>query len=337
MSRPATLVTGANGEIGRSLLSALAGDDTREIVTLDLTSLSEAARPVVTAGYTGSVQDRHLLDQVVAHHDIDTIFHLAALLSARGEHDPELAHAVNVEGTLNVLRAAHLQSSRLRRRVRVLFPSSIAVYGMGSAADKRASGRVREEDHNAPITIYGCNKLYGEHLGRYFARHVRPAGGGDGYRLDFRALRFPGLVSAETLPAGGSSDYGPAMVHAAAAGRPYRSFVGPEARVPFMAMPDAVRALLELAGADAARLTTCVYNVGAFSPTAADFAARTVRAFPGAKIEYDPDPMRAAIVDSWPEDVDDARARADWGWQPAYGWDRMFDEYLVPTLRARRA
>jgi threonine 3-dehydrogenase len=336
MSRPATLVTGANGEIGRSLLSALARDDAREVVTLDLAAPPEAVRTGVAASYTGNVRDRHLLDQILAHHEIDTIFHLAALLSARGEHDPELAHAVNVEGTLNVLRAAHHQSARLGHRVRVLFPSSIAVYGLASPETKRATGRVREEDHNAPITMYGCNKLYGEHLGRYFARHIQAAGAGEPCRLDFRALRFPGLVSAETLPGGGSSDYGPAMVHAAAAGRPYRCFVDPGARLPFMAMPDAVRALLELARADAASLSTCVYNVAAFSPTAAEFAARTARAFPGARIEYERDPMRAAIVDSWPSDTDDGRARADWGWRPAYGWDRMFDEYLVPKLSPAR-
>ncbi len=125
------------------------------------------------------------------------------------------------------------------------------------------------------------------------------------------------------------------MIHAAARGVPYTCFVEPDARIPFMAMPDAVRALLDLAAADRARLTTCVYNLGAFSPTAAEIAARAGQAFADAKIDYAPDPVRAKIVASWPEDVDDSRARADWGWRPEYDWDRAFDEYLVPSVKRR--
>ncbi len=249
------LVTGANGEIGRSLLQTLAQDGSFEVATLDLTPLPEAARPLASASYTGNIMDRYLLDQLAAHHEVDMVFHLAALLSTRGERDPELAHQINVEGTLNVLRMAQNQSSRLGRAVRVLFPSSIAVYGLPSLDVKRKAGRVREEEWNVPITMYGCNKLYCEHIGRYLTFHARQLGALAGAtRLDFRALRFPGLISADTIPAGGTSDFGPEMIHAAAKGAdgaPYKCFVEPEARIPFIAMPDAaVRALMELASAD---------------------------------------------------------------------------------------
>jgi nucleoside-diphosphate-sugar epimerase len=338
MSKTVVLVTGANGEIGRSLLQTLARDGSYEAVTLDLTPLPDSMRTLVTASYAGNIMDRYLLDQLAAHHEVDMVFHLAALLSTRGERDPELAHQVNVEGTLNVLRMAQNQSSRLGRPVRFLFPSSIAVYGLPSLEEKHRAGRVVEEQWNVPITMYGCNKLYCENLGRYFTFHARQLGALSGNaRMDFRSLRFPGLISADTVPTGGTSDFGPEMIHAAAKGVPYKCFVEPEARIPFMAMPDAVRALMELARADRARLSTCIYNIGAFSPSAGEMADRVRGAFPEAKIDYEPDPVRAKIVASWPEDVDDGRAHRDWGWKPSYDWERAFEEYLVPTIRSRYA
>jgi nucleoside-diphosphate-sugar epimerase len=338
MPKTVVLVTGANGEIGRSLLQTLANDGGYDPITLDLTPLPDAWRPLVTASYAGNIMDRYLLDQLAAHHEVDMVFHLAALLSTRGERDPELAHQVNVEGTLNVLRMAQNQSSRLGRPVRFLFPSSIAVYGLPSPEEKRRAGRLREEQWNVPITMYGCNKLYCEHLGRYFTFHARQLGALSSIaRLDFRALRFPGLISAETVPTGGTSDFGPEMIHAAARGEAYRCFVEPEARIPFMAMPDAIRALMGLARAERDRLTSCVYNISSFSVSAEQIAERVRRAFPDARIDYEPDPVRAKIVASWPEDLDDTLARHDWGWQPAFAWEKAFDEYLVPSIRARYA
>jgi threonine 3-dehydrogenase len=333
-AKTAVLVTGANGEIGRTLLAALAADGRHAIVTLDLTPLPDAERAFASASYAGNIMDRYLLDQIAAHHDVDVVFHLAALLSTRSERDPELAHRVNVEGTLNVLRAAEAQSSRLGRPIRFVFPSSIAVYGLPSLDEKRAVGAVREEQWNVPMTMYGCNKLYCEHLGRYFTFYARQLGAlSSAARLDFRSLRFPGLISATTVPSGGTSDFGPEMIHAAARGEAYTSFVEPEARIPFMAMPDAVQALIDVARADRASLSSCVYNVSAFSVTARAIAERAAAAFPGARVDYAPDAARAKIVASWPEDLDVTRARADWAFQPRLTWDGMFDDYLVPALR----
>jgi threonine 3-dehydrogenase len=338
MAKAVVLVTGANGEIGRTLLQSLARKGDYDVVTIDLTPVPDSLRANTIATYAGNIMDRYLLDQIAAHHEVDMVFHLAALLSTRGERDPELAHQVNVEGTLNLLRMAQNQSGRLGRPVRFLFPSSIAVYGLPSLEEKHGLGRVKEEQWNVPITMYGCNKLYCEHLGRYFTFHSRQLGALSAVaRLDFRAIRFPGLISAETVPTGGTSDFGPEMLHAAAQGKPYTCFVEPEARIPFMAMPDAVRALLEVARADREKLSTSVYNIGGFSVSAQQIADRVTKAFPKAKITYAPDPVRAKIVASWPEDVDDARASADWGWKASYDFDRAFDEYLVPTIRARYA
>jgi len=338
MAKTVVLVTGANGEIGRSLLQTLARAGGYDAVTLDLTPLPDSMRPLVAASYAGNIMDRYLLDQLAAHHEVDMVFHLAALLSTRGERDPELAHQVNVEGTLNVLRMSQNQSSRLGRAVRFIFPSSIAVYGLPSAEEKKAVGRVREEQWNVPITMYGCNKLYCEHLGRYFTQYYRQLGAlSAASRLDFRSLRFPGLISADTVPTGGTSDFGPEMLHAAAQGQPYRCFVGPDAKIPFMAMPDAVRALLGLLEADKEKLTQTVYNVAGFSVSASEIARRVKVAFPRAEISYEPDPVRAKIVDSWPEDMDDSKARRDWKWTPTYDFERAFDEYLVPRIRQRYA
>jgi nucleoside-diphosphate-sugar epimerase len=338
-NRPVVLITGANGEIGRSLLERLHQDGRYRLVTLDLTPLPERYRPLCAETYAGNILDRYLLDQLAAHHEIEVVVHLAALLSTRGERDPELAHQINVEGTLHLLRMAQQVSGRLGRSVRFVFPSSIAVYGLPDLATKEAAGRVPEERFLEPMTMYGVNKLYAEHLGRYYMRHYRmlAAGADTSTKLDFRGLRFPGLISAETVPTGGTSDYGPEMLHAAAQSKPYACFVGPDARLPFMAMPDAVRAILGILDAPREKLTLPSYNVSAFSLSAREIAARAQRAFAHAEINFAPDVARARIVDSWPGDLDDTHARNDWGWRPAYDVDRAFEEYLIPSIRARYA
>jgi nucleoside-diphosphate-sugar epimerase len=336
MPKPVVLITGANGEIGRALLRRLHDEGNYRVVTVDLTPLPEKHRPYCLETYAGNIMDRYLLDQIAAHHEIEVVFHLAALLSTRGERDPELAHQVNVEGTLHLLRVATNQSGRLGRAVRFVFPSSIAVYGLPSLEEKARVGRIEEEEWNLPITMYGCNKLYCEQLGRYFTLHYRQLGAlATAARLDFRALRFPGLISAETVPTGGTSDFGPEMLHAAARGERYTCFVGPGAKIPFMAMPDAIESLLGVLEADRARLRHTVYNVGAFSASAQEISARVKQSFPASHVEYAPDPVRAKIVDSWPEDVDDTRAREDWGWRPAFDFERAFAEYLVPSIAKR--
>jgi threonine 3-dehydrogenase len=185
--------------------------------------------------------------------------------------------------------------------------------------------------------MYGCNKLYCEKLGVYYSKYFgqKHLDESPPHMLDFRAIRFPGLISAFTLPSGGTSDYGPEMLHAAAQGKPYSCFVREDTKISFMAMPDAIKSLMMLTDIPREKLNHHVYNIAAFALTAGEFRDRAVKAFPGAQIRFEPNPRRQGIVDSWPEDVDDTLARAEWGWKPDYDADAFFDDYFLPEIRKR--
>ena len=335
MRRPGVLITGASGEIGHGLITQLSEQGNKTIVTLDMRALEPDLGKRVHREIVGSITDTSALDRILAEFDIDHVYHLAAYLSTRSEFTPVAAHQVNVEGTMNLLEFAQKQGESHGRPVVFLYPSSIAAYGMPDLETKAKSGRVREEDFNNPTTMYGCNKLYCEQLGRYYARHYKQLAPEPNRKVDFRCVRFPGLISAVTVPSGGTSDYAPEMIHAAAKGEAYACFVRPDTRIPFMAMPDGVEALLRLADAPRDRLSKTAYNVGAFSPTADEVRDIVVENFPGARIKYEVDAKRQGIVDSWPADVNDNAARADWGYAPEYDFTRAFSEYLIPTIRQR--
>jgi threonine 3-dehydrogenase len=334
MRKKGILITGAAGEIGDALVKNLAQQQSNRIITLDIKSLPEETSRLVTH-IQGDIMDQSLLSRLVSEYEIGTIFHLAALLSTRAEFTPEAAHRVNVEGTLGLLQLASDQSQWRGEPVLFIFPSSIAAYGMPDLKTKVADTHVQEWEWNYPRTMYGCNKLYCEMLGAYYSDNYRQLAVDRPVMLDFRAVRFPGLISAYTLPSGGTSDYGPEMLHAAAKGEPYACFVREDTIIPFMAMPDAVTALLDLASASISALTRRVYNVTSFSLTAGEFRQQVLAHFPQAEITFKPDLKRQAIVDSWPAGLADDDARRDWGWSPAYSRQRAFDEYLVPNIRER--
>lgn len=334
MRKKGILITGAAGEIGAALIDELAGHDGTQVITLDVRPLDESA-PKSVIHVQGDILDHTLLSRLVSEYEISTIYHLAALLSTRAEFTPEAAHKVNVEGTLGLLKLASEQSQWRGEPVLFIFPSSIAAYGMPDMETKSRYPRVREWEWNYPRTMYGCNKLYCEMLGTYYNQYYRQLAADKPVMLDFRSVRFPGLISAYTVPSGGTSDYGPEMLHAAAKGEPYACFVREDACIPFMAMPDAVRALLGLAKAPQEALTRRVYNVTSFSLTAGEFREQVLKYFPGAQINYVPDVKRQGIVDSWPANLNDNDARRDWGWQPEYDLQRSFSEYLVPNIRSR--
>jgi len=334
MTEKQVLVTGACGEIGQALVQELAKRGGYKIITSDLAPLPDSIKHLAAEHVQGDLVYKV---KVFYDYDFEVIFHLAASLSSKAEIATEEAHRINVEGTMQLLMLAAYRSEKYGKPVKFIFPSSIAAYGMPNIEAKRKAGAVKEEEWDYPHTMYGCNKLYCEKLGMYYSnfhgqKHLDE---NPPVMLDFRAIRFPGLVSAFTLPSGGTSDYGPEMLHAAAQGKPYSCFVRPDTIISFMAMPDAIKSMLMLMDAPRENLTTNVYNVAAFAITAEDFRQRALGAFPTADINFEPNPRRQGIVDSWPEDVDDSRARKDWSWKPDYDVDRFFDDYFLPEIRKR--
>lgn len=335
MRQSGVLITGAAGEIGHALIHRLR-ERGEEIVTLDLKPLDPELEGDVARAYVGSILDTGLLDTILAEYKVTEIYHLAALLSTRSEFTPVAAQLVNVDGTLNMLEFAQGQARSHGEVVKFFYPSSIAAYGLPDVETKTAEGNVTEDEWNTPSTMYGCNKLACEHLGRYYAYYykqldaeVRPG------RVDFRSLRFPGLISAFTVPSGGTSDFAPEMLHSGAKGEAYECFVRPDARIPFMVMPDAVDAVMKLMAAPAENLTRQVYNLSAFNPSADEVRDLVLEHFPEAQIGYAFDGKRMAIVDSWPAGVDDGAAREDWDFAPTYGLKQAFADYLVPNIRAK--
>jgi nucleoside-diphosphate-sugar epimerase len=334
MRKHVTLITGAGGEIGHGLIERLAADGDTAIITIDLKALEPEIAANVEHEYQGSILETHLLERILSEYEVEKIYHLAAILSTRAEFTPVTGHQVNVEGTLKLLDFAQAQGESHGRAVIFLYPSSIAAYGLPDLETKAAAGSVPEHKWNHPTTMYGCNKLYCEHLGRYYARHYKQLAAETlSGKVDFRAIRFPGLISAVTVPSGGTSDFAPEMVHAAARGVAYACFVRPDTRIPFMVMPDAVEALVQLARADRARLRKSVYNITAFNPSAEEIRSLVIEGFPAAEITFAPDLKRQAIVDSWPADVDDTAARDDWGLAPRYDLASGFADYLIPLIR----
>ena len=334
MTEKLVLVTGACGEIGQALVQGLAKQGGYRIVTSDLAPLPETIRSISTEHAQGDLVYKV---KTFYDYDFDMIFHLAASLSSKAEVSSEEAHRINVEGTMQLLMLAAYRSEKYEKSVKFLFPSSIAVYGMPDIETKSAMGAVKEDSCNMPHTMYGCNKLYCEKLGIYYSQYFgqKHLDENPPHMLDFRSIRFPGLISAFTLPSGGTSDYGPEMLHAAAQGKPYACFVREDTKISFMAMPDAIKSLLRLLDVPRENLHHQVYNIAAFALTAGEFRDRALKAFPGAQITFEPNPRRQGIVDSWPEDVDDSLARSDWNWNPDYNANAFFDDYFLPEIRKR--
>ncbi len=242
-------------------------------------------------------------------YNIDTIVNMAAILSVVGEDKPMLAWDVNMNGLINVLEVA-----RDLKMEQVLVPSSIAVFGPETPIDNTP-----QETILRPTTMYGVTKVAGELLGDYYVRK---------YGLDVRGLRYPGIISNETLPGGGTTDYAVAIYYEAIKNKKYTCFVKEDTRLPMMYMPDCIKATIDLMQADFSKLKHhSDFNVGAMSFTAGELAASIKKYIPEFEISYEPD-SRQAIADSWPNSVDDSAAREEWGWKPAYDLDAMTRDML---------
>ena len=334
MRKPVILITGANGEMGHGLIQGLSKNKNLDVLALDLEPLSKSIKPHVLDGIQGDILDTKLLEMFNTEYEIREIYHLAALLSTRAEFSPLIAHDVNVNGTLNLLSLAMEQAQSQGQKVKFFFPSSIAVYGIKSVVEKQKAGAISESEYLSPQTMYGCNKLYCEQLGTYFSNNYQQLSANfKPGLLDFRSIRFPGLISAITMPTGGTSDFIPEMLHNAVQGISYNSFVDGNTGIPFMTMPDGIDAILKLMGASQENLTRNVYHISAFAPTAGEFKSKIETFFPNAEIGYEINEKRQNIVNSWPADVDDSKAKEDWNWNPKHDFENAMEEYLIPGVK----
>ncbi len=304
------LVTGANGQIGSELVLAFRNIYGNENVVA--TDVRDNFSPkIAVAGPTDilDVLDRERLVQLVEKYQVDAIVHLAAILSAVGEQKPQMAWNINMNGSLNVLEVAREKGLK-----RVLIPSSIAAFGPTTPIDNTPQDTILQ-----PSTMYGVTKVAGELLGDYYVQK---------YGMDIRGLRYPGIISNETLPGGGTTDYAVAIYYDAVKYGKYECFLSESTMLPMMYMPDCLKATTDLFQADFDKLKHHAgFNVGAFSVTPKDIAASIRKYMPNFEITYTPD-FRQAIADSWPNSIDDSCARAEWGWKPAFDLDAMTQDML---------
>jgi threonine 3-dehydrogenase len=303
------LVTGAAGQVGLDLLPLLTARG-HTVTVLD-TQPKPAALGTGVTWVRGDITLAPEVSEAVRAAQPERIVHLAAILSATGETVPHRAWRVNMEGTHHVLEAARLFGVK-----QVFFTSTIAAFGPGLAEP------VGNDVSMRPTTMYGVTKVAGELLGEYYQK---------AFGLDFRGVRFPGLINAG-IPGGGTTDYALYMFIDGLRTGASECFVAADSRVPFMYMPDALRAVLELMDAPKARLTRSIYNIAAMSPTADEIADAVRRRIPGVRLTFRSDPRRQAILNSWPKALDDSLARREWGWKHAFDLEAMADD-LMPRMR----
>jgi len=302
------LVTGACGQIGSELVARLRElYGKRAVIATDVKRPSQFLKGLDGFMYL-DVLNKQAISQIVVEHDIKTIFHMAAILSAVGEKNPQLAFRVNINGLENVLEVAVEQGVK-----KVIMPSSIAVFG----PDAPKENTPNEAPLN-PTTMYGVTKVAGEKLLQYY--HIK-------YGLDTRSLRYPGIISSETAPGGGTTDYAVDLYVHAVMGKSYGCYINESTPLPFMYMPDAIKAIVSLAQADGQKLKRQVYNVHALKLTPADIVASIRKYYPEFQVDFRPD-FRQKIAESWPHSLDDSPAREEWDWKPDFGLDEMTRDML---------
>jgi nucleoside-diphosphate-sugar epimerase len=305
------LVTGALGQIGAELVPALrARHGVDNVIATDLKVLPPSGAAAIAPYGHLDCTDPHQLHEAVRRYDVGTIYHLAALLSASAEAAPQLAWSVNMNGLYNVLEVARGYGCQ------VFFPSSIGAFGPTTPRDATPQVTVQR-----PTTIYGVTKVAGELLCDYYAGR---------FGIDTRGLRLPGLVSYVAAPGGGTTDYAVEMFYHAVRYGGYTCFLSADTRLDMMYMPDAIAAMMDLMAADSGRLRyRNAYNVAAMSVTPAELAAAIARHVPGFTVDYEIDPVRQAIADSWPRSLDDSAAHHDWGFAPRYDLEAMITDMLA--------
>ncbi|MBI3283631.1 MAG: NAD-dependent epimerase/dehydratase family protein [Burkholderiales bacterium] len=305
------LVIGANGQIGSELVEALAiQHGAANVVAADISPASLYGAQVYEVI---DVLNAQRLADVVGQYQITQVYQLAALLSATGEQAPLKAWTLNMDGLLNILELARIRGAA-GQPLKVFWPSSIAAFGPNTPAVNTPQYTVMD-----PSTIYGISKLAGERLCEYYFQK---------YGVDVRSIRYPGIISYKSPPGGGTTDYAIAIFHAALRGECYPCFLEEETTLPMIYMPDAIRATISLMDAPAAELSIrSSYNVAGVSFNPRELATAIKQNLPGFDIHYAPD-SRQAIAATWPQSLDDAQARKDWGWQPEVGLQQMVQDML---------
>ncbi len=302
------LVTGACGQIGSELVAELGKKfGKKNIISTDIQKAPTLVKEHSYFRYL-NVLDVHMIAKTVVEEQIKTVFHMAAILSASGEKNPQLAYDVNLNGLMNILNV-----SRSKGVERVIVPSSIAVFGPDAPKENTPN-----ETPLNPTTMYGVTKVAGEKLMQYYH---------DKFGLDTRSLRYPGIISSETLPGGGTTDYAVDMYLKAVKSEPFNCYIKPETPLPFMYMPDAIRAIIALAFAESKTLKRRVYNVHSMRLSPDDILAAIHRHLPEFRCRFEPD-FRQKIAESWPASIDDRFAREEWGWQPEFDLDGMTRDML---------
>lgn len=304
------LVTGAIGQIGSELTLELRRRYGAEnVIATDLRSA--APEKIATSGPFESlnVLDKDAIKAMLKRYDIDSVFHLAAILSGVGEKDPALCWNVNINGSLNILNLGVEMGLN-----RIIIPSSMAVWGEGIPKEN-----VPQDSVLKPTSMYGATKVAGERLCDYYVHK---------YKLDCRGLRYPGIISNETLPGGGTTDYAVEIFYEAVKRHKYSCFLTENTKLPMMYMPDCIKATIDLAEADFANLKHhSDFNVAAMSFTPRELSEAIRKYMPDFEISYAPD-FRQAIADSWPWSIDDSAARAEWGWAPSFDLEAMTRDML---------
>jgi nucleoside-diphosphate-sugar epimerase len=311
------LVTGSVGQIGSELTLELR----RRYGAENVIATGRKTKPSAELRDSGpfyfiDVGKIETIEEVVKKHDIDTVYHMAAILSATGEKNPQLCWHVNMDGTMNVL-----ELGLKYEMARIIIPSSIAVWGAGVPLNDTPQETVLK-----PTTMYGVTKVCGELLGDYYVQR---------FGLDVRGLRYPGIISHETLPGGGTTDYSVEIFYEAVDKGKYECFLREDTMLPMMYMPDCINGTIQLAEADFSKLKHhCDFNHAATSFTPAMLAAEIRKHIPEFQVTYKPD-YRQEIADSWPNSIDDSAAREEWGWSPE--WDLVsMSEDMIKHLRARK-
>lgn len=311
------LVTGAVGQIGTELVQALRKKYGRDCV-IAAGHKTKPTKEFIDSGpfeYL-NVLERDQLEKLVLSNDVGTIYHMASILSAVGELNHQLCYEVNMGGVLNVLEVA-----RIHKLERLITASSIAAFGVGVPRDNAPNDAVL-----LPTTMYGITKVAGELLGTYYFRK---------FGVDYRSVRLPGVISSETMPGGGTTDYSVEMYYAAVEGKHYTCFVREDTVLPMMYMPDAIKSLMDLAEADGLRLKHRVFNVNSMSFLARELADSITEIIPTFACDYKPD-YRQAIADSWPRSLDDSAAKEEWNWDPTFDLPRMTED-MIRRLQGKLA